>query len=72
MVFAYLSKTTAENVPILNSKSLLIPEPGYSSHTVAFHLIRTERAENCYLQKEREQMIFQLVSTWISPNQNIL
>lgn len=57
MGFAYLLKVTAESVPILHSKSLLIPELGYSSHTVAFYFIRTERANNCYLQKEREQMI---------------
>lgn len=51
MIFAYLLTVTAESVPILQSKSLLIPELGYSSHTVAFHLIRTEWPQNCYLHK---------------------
>lgn len=46
---------TSENVPILHSESLLIPELGYSCHTVAFQLIRTEWAKNSYLQKKESK-----------------
>lgn len=55
MLFTDLLEVTAENMTVLYSKSFLIPELGYFGQTVAFQLIRTERAENCYLQRKGER-----------------